>query len=226
MKRILLVEDDESLGFVISDSLEEESFDVSWRQNGEEGMKSFIEGGFDLCILDVMMPKKDGFTLAKEIRTLNETIPLIFLTARGQEEDRLRGFEIGGDDYVVKPFSMAELIHRIKRLIKRTNPGIAPKSTDSVSIGKYKFDTKNQTLTSDSTVNELTYMEVQLLRMLIQKPNETIKREDILVEIWGENDYFKGRSLDVFVSRLRKYLAADSTIQIKNIHGVGFMLVC
>lgn len=223
-QKILLAEDDSSLGFVIKDNLEVEGFEVVWKENGEEALGSYHDQKFDLCILDIMMPRKDGFTLAKEIRQQDDFIPLIFLTAKSMEEDRVKGFEIGADDYVVKPFSMTELIHRIKRLLKRT--GINNNTGTSVSIGKYDFEPRNQKLIIDNKEMELTYMEAQLIEMLCANRNTNVKREDILVKIWGENDYFKGRSLDVFISRLRKYFSQDPTIEIKNIHGVGFMMKC
>jgi DNA-binding response OmpR family regulator len=219
-----LAEDDSSLGFVIKDNLEVEGFEVVWKENGEDALLSFKNQTFDLCILDIMMPRKDGFSLAKEIRQKDDLVPLIFLTAKSMEEDRVKGFEIGADDYVVKPFSMTELTHRIKRLLKRS--GITKKTGASVSIGKYVFEPYNQKLNIEGEEIDLTYMEAQLIEMLCSNRNTNVKREDILVKIWGENDYFKGRSLDVFISRLRKYFSRDPTIEIKNIHGVGFMMRC
>lgn len=220
---IFLVEDDDSLGFVTQDSLQVEGHHVSWFKNGKEAWEAFSEQNFDLCLLDVMLPAMDGFELARRIREVNEFVPIIFLTARIQEEDRLAGFEIGGDDYISKPFSMQELLYRVAVFMRRNS--VNKKEIEvQESIGAYQFDQSNLKLVhTDETIN-LTQMEGQLLSMLIAKLNELVRREDILVQIWGENDYFKGRSLDVFISRLRKYLRHDKSLSINNHHGVGFTL--
>ena len=220
---IFLVEDDDSLGFVTQDSLQVEGYHVSWFKNGNEAWEAYQEQNFDLCLLDVMLPAMDGFELARKIRAINEFIPIIFLTARIQEEDRLAGFEIGGDDYISKPFSMQELLYRVAVFMRRTSAdskGIESRQT----IGAYEFDQSNLKLAHEAEIINLTQMEGQLLSMLIEKANELVRREDILVRIWGENDYFKGRSLDVFISRLRKYFRHDQSLSIKNHHGVGFTL--
>ncbi|MFY0685943.1 MAG: response regulator transcription factor [Cyclobacteriaceae bacterium] len=222
---ILLVEDDESLGFVTSDSIQHEGYAVTWAKNGTDGENEFLKGTFDLCILDVMLPYQDGFNLAKKIRAKNEFVPILFLTARSMEQDRLKGFEIGGDDYIPKPFSLPELIYRIKVFMRRSERKEEMSSAENESIiGEYKFQLSNLTLSHHQEVLNLTKIEADLLAMLFQNKNALVKREDILVEIWGENDYFKGRSLDVFISRLRKYLNQDDSIEIKNHHGVGFQL--
>lgn len=219
---IFLVEDDDSLGFVTQDSLQVEGYHVSWFKNGKEAWEAFNDQVFDLCLLDVMLPSMDGFELAKRIREVNEFVPIIFLTARVQEEDRLSGFEIGGDDYISKPFSMQELLYRVAVFMRRTSIN----KTEEVqeAIGAYQYDSSNLKLIHDQETINLTQMEGQLLAMLMEKSDELVRREDILVQIWGENDYFKGRSLDVFISRLRKYLKHDQSLSIKNHHGVGFTL--
>ena len=224
--KLLLVEDDPNLSFVISDHLSHEGFEVITAANGEDGLQKFQLYDINLCLVDVMMPKMDGFTLAREIRKRDEFVPILFLTARSMEEDRLKGFEIGGDDYIAKPFSIAELTHRINVFIRRSQPsGLLDTSSNLISIGALSFYPSNLEIHSGEKVTTLTQMEADLLKMLLNKRNKLVRREDILVEIWGENDYFKGRSLDVFISRLRKYLKDDSTIELRNHHGVGFSLL-
>ncbi|WP_424962477.1 response regulator transcription factor [Ekhidna sp.] len=225
MAKILLAEDDDNLGFMIEDNLEEAGHKVTWSKDGSEALTQFEKGQFELCVLDVMMPKMDGFELATKIRSMDEFIPIIFLTAKSQEEDRLEGFEVGGDDYVTKPFSMKELEYRIKVFIRRNQPIKASKNTQAVEFGCSTFDERNLVYCCNETSHSLTQMEGSLLKLLVQNQNELVKREEILEEIWGENDYFKGRSLDVFITRLRKYLKEDSALEIRNHHGVGFSLV-
>lgn len=220
---IFLVEDDEHLGFVTQDSLEEAGYQVDWFKDGQLAWQAFQGQEYDLCLVDVMLPRMDGFELAKKIRTVNEFVPIIFLTARVQEEDRLLGFEIGGDDYISKPFSMKELLYRIAVFMRRSNTHSNP-SESLDQIGTYEFDRVNLKLIHDEATVDLTQMEGQLLTMLLDRTDQLVRREDILVKIWGENDYFKGRSLDVFISRLRKYLRLDPSLAIKNHHGVGFTL--
>ncbi len=222
--KILLAEDDPNLSFVIEDHLKTAGYEIICGLNGEEALKAFHNQSIDLCLVDVMMPKMDGFTLATEIRKHNEFVPILFLTARSMERDRLKGFEIGGDDYITKPFSIAELTHRVKVFLRRSK-GASATPAQQLQLGSLKFDEQNlQIITEDETF-QLTQMEADLLQMLLKNRNQLVKREDILVEIWGENDYFKGRSLDVFISRLRKYLKADTSLEIKNHHGVGFTLI-
>ena len=218
---ILLAEDDHNLGFMTKEGLEEAGFRVTWCKNGEEAWKTF--GDQDICLIDIMMPKMDGFTLAQKIRDKDDMTPILFLTAKSQEEDRLKGFEIGGDDYISKPFSMQELVYRLNVFLKRNSRTSPNKS--SVVFGSCKYDSVNVTITVKGTKKTLTQREGDLLNLLLEHTNELVKREDILVQIWGANDYFMGRSLDVFISRLRKYLKDDPTIEIKNHHGVGFMLL-
>lgn len=224
MARILLAEDDENLGFMVSDNLGSLDHEVHWAKNGEEALDLYDRTTPEICLVDVMMPKMDGFVLAEKIRALDEFVPIIFLTAKSLEEDRLRGFEIGGDDYITKPFSIKELAYRIQVFLRRTAES-ANTTSQIMEFGNSKYDVINICYLIDGEKHPLTQMEGQLLRMLLVNKGTLVKREDILEEIWGENDYFKGRSLDVFITRLRKYLKADPTIEIKNHHGVGFSLV-
>ncbi len=222
--RILLAEDDPNLSFVIEDHLITEGFTVVAAGNGQEALRHFRNQAVDLCLIDVMMPKMDGFSLASEIRKMNDLVPILFLTARSMEQDRLKGFEIGGDDYITKPFSIAELTQRIRVFLRRsvTTSGVSEKKG---ALGTLQFDELNLLVIGPQSTAQLTQMEADLLKLLLQHRNQLVKRETILVEIWGENDYFKGRSLDVFISRLRKYLKEDPDLEIRNHHGVGFSLV-
>lgn len=222
--RILLAEDDPNLSFVIEDHLITEGFAVVAAGNGQEALRHFRNQSVDLCLIDVMMPKMDGFSLASEIRKMNDLVPILFLTARSMEQDRLKGFEIGGDDYITKPFSIAELTQRIRVFLRRsvTTSGVSEKKG---ALGTLQFDELNLLVIGPQFTAQLTQMEADLLKLLLQHRNQLVKRETILVEIWGENDYFKGRSLDVFISRLRKYLKEDPDLEIRNHHGVGFSLV-
>ncbi len=222
--RILLAEDDTNLSFVISDHLILEGFEVISATNGVEGLAEFERYPFDLCVLDVMMPKMDGFSLAMEIRKRDELVPILFLTARSMEEDRLRGFEVGGDDYISKPFSIAELTHRIRVFIRRTKD-TNNSSKKLIKVGCFEIDEQNLLIKGNNGNIQMTQMEADLLQLLLKNKNQLVKREDILVSIWGENDYFKGRSLDVFISRLRKYMKEDTSLEIRNHHGVGFSLI-
>lgn len=225
--KILLAEDDQNLGFVIQDHLEHTGFQVVRCTDGQAAADRLIHEPFDLAIVDVMMPKLDGFELARQIRATNENMPILFLTARSMEQDRLMGFEVGGDDYITKPFSLTELTYRVKVFLRRNPEQTA--SMKDLKVGQYALDMTNLCLSlgpADAGVTQsLTQMEAKLLEMLIQQKNSLIKRETILEAIWGENDYFKGRSLDVFISRLRKYLRHDPQLAIRNHHGVGFTLI-
>lgn len=223
--KILLAEDDMNLGFLLQDYLEMEDFDVQLCRDGEEAWKAYQNSLYDLCILDVMMPKKDGFTLARDIRSNNEKMPILFLTAKSLKEDKVEGFQIGGDDYITKPFNEEELVLRIKAILKRLpfqkeelNPEMVYK------IGQYTFDYAKQELIFKNEARRMTSKESEILKLLLNKKDNILRREDALIAIWGENDYFHGRSFDVFITKLRKYLKEDSNIKIENIHGVGFML--
>ncbi|MFM2393253.1 MAG: hypothetical protein RLZZ546_1235 [Bacteroidota bacterium] len=221
--KILYVEDDETLSFVTSDNLSLNGYEVIHCLDGETAIESFVKGSFDLCLLDVMLPKKDGFTLAAEIRKKNPEIPIIFLTAKSMKEDRIAGLKIGADDYITKPFSIEELILKIEIFLKRKF--INMKQADKYTIGKLMFDYKNLSIIHGEAEKTLTQREADLLKLLIENKNNVIKREEILERVWGQNDYFLGRSMDVFISRLRKYLSDDEQLKIDNIHGVGFKLV-
>jgi DNA-binding response OmpR family regulator len=223
--KLLYVEDDIHLSYVTIDNLELQGYEVTHCEEGVSALAAFEKGSFDLCILDVMLPNLDGFELAKKIRNTNQQIPIIFLTAKSLKEDKITGLKLGADDYITKPFSIEELILKIdiflKRSVKTEIPNIDEK--EIYSIGKkYDFDYKNLTLSLGTNSVRLTQKEADLLKLFAKNPNEVIKRDLILTKIWGKDDYFLGRSLDVFISRLRKYLKEDYSIVIENIHGVGF----
>jgi DNA-binding response OmpR family regulator len=220
---ILYVEDDEALSFITKEELEQVGYHVHHCEDGQQAIEAFRKEHFDLAILDIMLPKLDGFSIAEEIRSKNDEMPILFLSAKSLEEDRLKGFEIGADDYLTKPFSMDELLFKIKVFLKRKSINkVAEKS--EYAIGKYTFEPSNLLLKWEDKEQELTAKEADLLSMFANHPNETIKREEILVKLWGKNDYFLGRSLDVFISRLRKYLGNDESIEIQTVRGVGFKL--
>jgi DNA-binding response OmpR family regulator len=221
--KILLVEDDANLGFVISDQLKSEGYQVVLCTNGMDGHMRFSEDEFHLCIFDVMMPKKDGFTLAREIRTMNQDVPILFLTAKAMTEDKIAGFNAGGDDYLTKPFSFDELSVRVKALLKRVNIQDEPQQK-LVQIGSYTFDTENFTLKHPEFEKTLTKKEAMVLKILCKFKNSVVPRENILTAVWGQDDYFAGRSMDVFITKLRKYFLMDPKIAISNIHGIGFKL--
>jgi len=224
---LFYVEDDQSLSFVTRDNLELQGYKVTHCSDGKLALDIIQDhtNHFDLCILDVMLPEVDGFTIAKEIRKTNLQVPIIFLTAKSLKEDKIHGLKIGGDDYLTKPFSIEELILKIEIFLRRSQVVSAPQEAGIVRVGSYAFDYKNLQLQHDTKTKTLTQKEADLLQLFINKPNEVLKRAEILEQLWGENDYFMGRSLDVFISRLRKYLKADNALKIENIHGVGFKLV-
>jgi DNA-binding response OmpR family regulator len=220
---ILLVEDDESLSFVMKDNLTLQGYEVTHCTDGAMALGAFERNAFDLCLLDVMLPKMDGFDVAKNIRAKNKKIPILFLTAKAMQEDRLEGFKRGGDDYITKPFSMEELIFRIEVFLKRTGTNIF--KNQSFNLGSYNFDYNELCLSMGDEKKHLTQKEADILRYFCLNKNRIIKREEILNEVWGNDDYFLGRSLDVFISKLRKYLSADEKLTIFNRHGVGFELI-
>lgn len=221
--KILFVEDDPSLGFVVKDNLSLKGYDVTLCKDGAEGEVEFGRKSFDLCVLDVMLPKKDGFALARSIREKNSDIPIIFLTAKAMVEDKLEGFGTGADDYVTKPFSLEELYCRIEVFLKRSN--LSTKGAiGALPIGEYEFDTANFTLKHKNDERVLTSREAEILKQLYLHRDRVLKREEILLAVWGNDDYFLGRSLDVFISKIRKYLKEDPNVQITNFHGVGFKL--
>ena len=221
---ILYVEDDESLGFVTRDNLELKGYDITHCTDGQQAMDVVKQTQFDLCLLDVMLPEIDGFTLATEIRKRDTHIPILFLTAKSLKEDRIHGLKLGADDYITKPFSIEELILKIEVFLRRSK-NIGGNISQIFQIGQFELDTKNLSLSGVETKRKLTKREADLLRFLIENKNQVVQRAIILEKLWGENDYFLGRSLDVFISRLRKYLKADPSLKIENIHGVGFRLI-
>ncbi len=222
---ILYVEDDVNLGFVTTDNLNLKGYSTVFCKDGKSGLETFKKGKFDLCVLDVMMPEMDGFTLAREIRKTNNDIPIIFLTAKTLKEDKITGFQTGADDYITKPFSIEELILRIEVFLKRSRKSESNETTQNdFELGNYKFNFSHLTLISGKQKNILTMKEAELLRYFCLNKDKILKREEILRTVWGDDDYFMGRSLDVFISRLRKLLQKDSAIQIENIHSVGFRL--
>jgi two-component system, OmpR family, response regulator VicR len=227
MAKILYVEDDPNLGFVTKDNLELEGYEIVHFQDGKEAWKSFSKEKYDLCLLDVMLPEMDGYSLAEKIRKQNNQVPIIFLTAKNLQEDKIIGLKIGGDDYVTKPFSIEELILRIRVFLKRKDvQNSKNENNESSKIGSYLFDYQQLTLLNATKTEQLTNREADVLKFLCDRPHKVIKREEILIAIWGRDDYFLGRSLDVFITRLRKMLSADSSIKIENVHGVGFRFVC
>lgn len=224
--RILYVEDDEVLSFVTKDNLElKGGYEITHCGDGKEGLKTFKENPFDLCILDVMLPEMDGFQLAREIRKLNTQIPILFLTAKSLKEDKIDGLKLGADDYITKPFSIEELELKVKIFLKRKYVHQNENTPTVFNLGKYEFDYGNLKLIFADQVKNLTQKEGDLLRLFILSKNTILKRAEILEKIWGQDDYFMGRSMDVFISRLRKYLNQDDSIKLENVHGVGFRFV-
>jgi DNA-binding response OmpR family regulator len=220
--KIFYVEDDEALSFITKDQLEEQGYEVHHFAEGMSAVKAFLPNEYDLAILDIMLPNIDGFEIASNIRKTDEMIPILFLSAKSLEEDRLKGFEIGADDYLTKPFSMEELLYKIKVFLKRSVR--EEPLNEVVRLGDFTFDTNLLKLQKDDDVYDMTSKEADLLLLLLKHKNQTVKREDILIKLWGKNDYFLGRSLDVFISRLRKYLSSDNNISIETQRGVGFRL--
>ena len=222
-EKILLVEDDQTLNFIIKDNLEQNGYVVTSAEDGESAIKFFRSEKFSLCLLDIMLPKKDGFTLAKEIREVDDHVPIIFLTARSMTEDRITGLTIGGDDYITKPFSMEELLLKIRIFLKRSlNIGETGNDQSFYKVGIFTFYFDSLNLDCNGERKTLTYKEAELLRYFCDNPNKVLSRSDILIQVWGSDDYYLGRSLDVFISRLRKYLSSDENIKILNLHGIGF----
>lgn len=222
--KILLVEDDTSLGFIISDQLRSDGYQVTLCSDGLEGFKRFNEDKFHMCIFDVMMPKKDGFSLAIDIRKIDKGIPILFLTAKSNDEDKVEGFKSGGDDYLTKPFNVEELQLRVAALLRRVNVQPETKDESIYQLGNYTFDTLNFQLKHEKFEKTLTKKEAQILKILCKFTNQVVAREVVLTAVWGQDDYFVGRSLDVFITKLRKYFKEDDNIQISNIHGIGFKL--
>ncbi len=219
-----MCEDDENLGMLLREYLQAKGYIVDLFADGEAGSKAFPKEQYDICLLDVMMPKKDGFALAQEIRQINSTIPIIFLTAKTMKEDVLEGFKIGADDYLTKPFSMEELLLRIEAILRRVN-GKKAKSVASYKLGNFVFDTQKQTLSVGEESSKLTTKESELLGLLCAHANEILERNYALKTIWGNDNYFNARSMDVYITKLRKLLKDDPSIEIINIHGKGYKLI-
>ena len=222
--KILLVEDDEALRFIVKDNLQQNNYQVDDAEDGEAALALFEKNGYHLLILDVMLPKIDGFQLAEKIRQKDQHVPIIFLTARSMTEDKIKGLTLGGDDYIPKPFSMEELLLKIKIFLKRSQaPELTPAESENVKeIGDYIFNFDDLTLSKDRDTRNLTMKEAELIRYFSENQNKVLSRNDILEKVWGTNDYFLGRSLDVFISRLRKYFKEDPAVKIVNLHGIGF----
>ena len=222
--RILLAEDDDNLGSLLKEYLVIKGYKADLYPDGNKAYKGFLKERYNLCLLDVMMPEKDGFTLAKEIRQINSDIPIIFLTAKSLKQDVLEGFALGADDYITKPFSMEELLYRIEAILRRTQQGLN-KPQEIYQIGNYSFDTPKQTLTINNKVQKLTTKEAELLKLLCTHQNKVMERNFALRTIWFDDNYFNARSMDVYITKLRKYLNEDSSIEIINVHGKGFKLI-
>lgn len=222
--RILLAEDDENLGSLLQEYLQAKDYDTDWVTNGEKAFRHFEQFHYDLCLLDVMMPIKDGFTLASEIRILNGEIPIIFLTAKSMKEDVIEGFSLGADDYITKPFSMEELLFRIEAILRRTK-GTRSSEKEQWEVGRFTFDAKKQLLKGVGTEQKLTTKETELLKLLCNNINQVLERNFALKAIWIDDNYFNARSMDVYITKLRKYLKPDPAVQIINVHGKGYKLV-
>lgn len=223
--RILLAEDDENLGSLLKEYLNAKGYETELFNDGNKAYRGFIREYFDLCLLDVMMPEKDGFTLAKDIRQINSDMPILFLTAKSMKEDILEGFSIGADDYITKPFSMEELLYRIEAILRRTKQDTM-RENKTFQIGQYLFDTQNQFLKKGNKKKKLTTKESELLKLLCNNMNKVLERNFTLRTIWIDDNYFNARSMDVYITKLRKYLKDDPSIQIINVHGKGFKLIC
>lgn len=225
--QVMLVEDDESLGFLIKDSLDSLGWKVQLYPDGEKGLSGFHSNTFDLCILDVMLPHKDGYDLATSIRKYNQQVPIVFLTAKSQTEDKIRGFQTGADDYVCKPFSLEEFKYRLQAVLRRASSKQTSGDHPSlVSAGASTLDVHNLNLVANGMVKQLTYKEAKLLEIFFRHPDKVIEREIFLKSVWEEDGFFVARSMDVFISRLRKYLSGDTMLRIDNIRGVGYRMRC
>ncbi len=223
--RLLLAEDDRNLGGILKNYLDAKGYDTTLCLNGQEASDAFGKKEFDFCILDIMMPVKDGFMVAKEIRAVNKKIPILFLTAKSLQEDKLKGFETGADDYITKPFSMEELLLRMQAILRRTDDQVRTTDQSVFKIGKYTFDYNRQLLTIKGKEQKLTSKEAGLLRLLCTNVNEVLERSVALNKIWNDDSYFNARSMDVYIVKLRKYLKDDPSVELINVHGIGFKLV-
>lgn len=219
--KVLLAEDDLVLGYVIKDNLEIGGYDVILCSDGDEALQQFQKQEFDICLLDVMMPSKDGFTVAKKIRMKSDVVPILFITSKALEEDKIKGFQSGADDYIIKPFSMQELILRMEVFLRRTKK-LRSEEAVTYQIGKLRFSFTDLKIYVDEQTINLTQKEADLLLFLCKHPNKILKREEVLLNVWGKDDYFLGRSMDVFITKLRKHFKADPSIVLETIHGIGF----
>ncbi|MGB0887062.1 MAG: response regulator transcription factor [Vicingaceae bacterium] len=222
---ILLVEDEENFGSVLKNYLELSDYIVTLCTDGNQGLISFKNNIYDLCILDVMMPVRDGFSLATEIRKMNTAVPLIFLTAKKLKEDILKGYQIGADDYITKPFDTEVLLYKLKAVLNRNNNPIQKETVTNYTFGTYNFNTDTRELNSKTTFKKLSPKEAELLKLLCENLNQVVSRDLALNQIWNDNNYFTTRSMDVFIAKLRKYLKEDTSIEIINVHGNGFRLL-
>lgn len=222
--KILIVEDDPNAGLLLQNFLVSEGFEIRLCATAKAGLQCFLGDLFSMCILDCSLPDYDGFSLAKEIRTRNEHVPIIFLTAKSLLDDKIRGFQSGADDYITKPFEVFELLYKIKAILRRSQTQIAGNRETYYQIGAFQFDPKNQTLSQGENIRRITAKESEILKLLCLRKNQITRKDEILIALWGESDYFKGRSLDVFIAKLRKYFASDSNVKIENVHSVGFIL--
>jgi DNA-binding response OmpR family regulator len=223
--RILLAEDDQNLGSLLKEYLQAKAYEVDLFPDGEKAFRSFQKSFYDICILDVMMPLKDGFSVASDIRTINRDIPIIFLTAKSMKEDVLEGFKLGADDYITKPFSMEELLFRIEAILRRTKPDFRQSNQVVYKLGNYTFDFQKQILQNETNMHKLTTKESELLKMLCDNANNILERNYALKTIWFDDSYFNARSMDVYITKLRKYLKDEPSVEILNVHGKGFKLV-
>lgn len=223
--KVLIVEDDPNLGQILSEYLAIKGLSTTLCKDGEEGLIAYQNGTFDLCILDIMMPKKDGFTLAQDIRQRDKNIPIIFLTAKSMKEDTIKGLKIGADDYMTKPFSMEELLLRIQAVMRRVGNSTENRDATELKIGKYVFDTNKQQLMENGVITKLTTKESALLKILLQYKNKTLQRSIALKNVWGDDSYFNARSMDVYITKLRKLLKSDDSLKILTVHGEGFKLL-
>lgn len=224
--KILIVEDDENIGFIVKDHFESSGYDAYYANNANEAFSLFKDHSPDLCLFDVILPDKTGFELAEEVRKINSTVPIIFLTAQTMKEDIVTGFKLGADDYIRKPFMIDELMLRVEAVLRRisSKPGVISMQTQYYNIGQFEFDYKYQKLKHGDEVNELTHKENELLKLFCDNLNEIVERKAVLKYVWGNDSFFNSRSMDVYIAKLRKYLKADPSIEIKNIRGKGFKM--
>lgn len=224
--KVLLTEDDPNLGMLLKEYLNAKGYETTLAENGKIGYETFMQGGFDICILDVMMPIKDGFTLAEEIRQTDKQVPIIFLTAKSMKDDKLKGFKSGADDYITKPFSMDELLMRMQAILRRTVPSSSKnKKRDNIKVGNFIFDYDGQQLKLNGDSQRLTTKEANLLLMFCENRYDVLDRNYALNKVWGDDNYYNSRSMDVYIAKLRKYLAKDPEVELVNVHGKGFKLL-